>query len=121
MLEIVLAILGFLLLGLLAGTAVLAVLAAAGVVVAGNLLERLGDLLIPGRKTGLGATGIVGESGIVVRGLTPAAEGSAVEGTVQVAGELWQARSDAGHPLAEGRRVQVVAVEGMVAIVEPTR
>ncbi len=118
MLELIFTVLGILLLGLLLVAVLLAVFAAAGVVAAGTLLERLGDILIPGRKTGLGATGIVGQSGVVMRTFTCGPEGSHSKGTIQVAGELWNARSPAGSRLEEGRSVRVVAVEGMVAIVE---
>ena len=40
------------------------------------------------------------------------------EGTVQVASELWSARS-VGGPIAEGTEVRVVEVEGLSTIVEP--
>jgi membrane-bound serine protease (ClpP class) len=40
------------------------------------------------------------------------------EGTVQVAGELWSARSDT--PIAAGNTIRVVKRDGFVLIVEPT-
>jgi len=41
------------------------------------------------------------------------------EGSVQVAGELWSARSDT--PVAAGAAVQVVGREGFILIIEPAR
>ena len=119
MLNLLLTIFGFFLIALLVVMLLLLLFTAAGVVAAGALLERIGDLLVPGRKTGLGATGIVDQSGFVVRRPSEHPGGSLAEGTIQVAGELWTARSSTGDPLEEGSRVRVVAVEGMVAVVEP--
>jgi len=96
------------------------VLGALGVIAVGAVAERLADLLIPGRRTGLGAEGIVDEHGVVVRAFTSAGPGREPEGTVQVAGELWRARTarpdDRAPP--EGSAVRVVGVQGMVALVE---
>lgn len=39
------------------------------------------------------------------------------EGSVQIAGQLWSARS--ASPIPEGSEVRVVAVEGLILIVEP--
>jgi membrane-bound serine protease (ClpP class) len=57
-----------------------------------------------------GSAGMVGEIGIVRKGLRP-------EGKVFVHGELWNAVGPAG--LAEGRRVRVVRVRGLTLEVEP--
>jgi membrane-bound serine protease (ClpP class) len=54
---------------------------------------------------------VVGKRGFVQRALDP-------EGTVQVASELWSARS-AGADIAEGVEVQVEAAEGLCLIVAP--
>ncbi len=121
MLDLLATAVGFLLFALLAVGLVLAVLTAVGVIAVGSLAERLADLLIPGRKTGLGATGIVEQSGVVVRPVYPDAQGAPAEGTIQVAGELWTARTASGETLSAGSRVVVVAVEGMVAIVESAK
>ncbi|MDJ0785723.1 MAG: NfeD family protein [Myxococcota bacterium] len=117
MLDLLLSLLGVILLVTLAVAVIVALLAGAGVVAAGAAVERVADFLIPGRKTGLGAQGIAGEIGVVVSDVVgQAAEDS---GTVQVAGEMWTARSSSGSALERGRRVRVVEVRGMTAWVEP--
>jgi membrane protein implicated in regulation of membrane protease activity len=118
--EFILGILGALLAFGLAIGLVVAVLSALGVFAIGTLTERLADLLIPGRKTGLGADGIVGQVGVVSREFEAQAPGAPFEGTVQVAGELWRARplAHVASPPAVGTPVRIVQVEGMVATVE---
>jgi membrane-bound serine protease (ClpP class) len=64
------------------------------------------------RRPVTGAMGLVGEIGVVKKALTP-------EGKVFVHGELWQAR--ARDPIAEGTKVQVIAVKGLVIEVEPSK
>ena len=117
MIEILLVILGLAVTIALSGVVILATVSAAGGVFAGRLLERLGDILIPGRKTGLGASGIVDEIGIVTKDITNTG-GLESSGIIQVAGELWKARAIDGQPIAKGRAARVVRVDGMVAIVE---
>ncbi len=90
-----------------------------GVVAIGTLTERLADELIPARKTGLGSDGIVDQEGVVSREFSAAVPGAVPEGVVQVAGELWRARSSTTPAPLVGSRVRVRAVEGMVAFVEP--
>ena len=60
-----------------------------------------------------GAERMIGQVGLVKRPLEP-------EGTIQLAGDLWQARAD-GHaiPIPAGRLVRVERAEGMVLIVSP--
>ncbi len=99
---------------------VLAALSALGVAAIGTAVERVADILIPGRKTGLGAEGIVGEEGVVAREFAAAAPGGHPEGMVQVAGELWRARCAASRSPVLGSSVRVTEVQGMVAIVEPS-
>ena len=70
-------------------------------------------LVVQAQRTGLG-TGVEGlalETGTVTVELTPA-------GKVFIRGETWNATSDAG-PIAEGTRVRVVRVDGMMLTVEP--
>lgn len=59
-----------------------------------------------------GASGLVGEIGIVKRKIAP-------EGKVFVHGELWQARSS--QPIQEGARVRVVKVQGLTLEVVPEK
>lgn len=63
-------------------------------------------------KPRTGVDGLAGEIGVVKHAIDP--EG---KGKVQVHGELWKAR--AGQPVAEGVRVRVVGVDGLVLEVEP--
>ena len=116
MLDLLFTILALTLVGSLSVLLVLAVLGFLGMEAAGSILERIVELFVPARKTGLGATGIVDNLGIVVRRLD--ARGRDSQGTIRVAGELWSARSRSGRAIEEGTRVRVVSVEGMVAVVE---
>lgn len=113
MLDLLFGALALALVGILLLLLLVACLAFVGMEAAGAVLERLMELVIPGRKTGLGASGIVGQHGIVVRPLG----GRGTPGTIRVSGELWSARSDTGGVFEKGRSVRVVAVEGMVALV----
>jgi membrane-bound serine protease (ClpP class) len=61
-------------------------------------------------KPRTGASGLIGEIGVVRQSLAP-------EGKVLVHGELWQASST--KPLEEGTRVRVAKVEGLHIEVEP--
>ncbi|MBT9281513.1 MAG: hypothetical protein KM312_02440 [Hydrogenibacillus schlegelii] len=54
------------------------------------------------------------------RGWTLSALDATVRGEVKIDGEIWSARSESG-PIAAGRPVRVVAVEGVTLIVEPDR
>ena len=116
MFEILLAIIGFALLATFVVVVVLGALAFLGVVSIGALTERVFDILVPSRKTGLGETGIVDQSAVVVRVLD--SNDQQTNATIQVAGELWTARSADGQALEPGNQVQVVAVDGMTAVVE---
>ncbi len=61
-------------------------------------------------KPATGASGLIGEIGVVKKALTP-------EGKVFVHGELWNAR--AGRTVEENARVRVVSVVNLVLEVEP--
>jgi membrane-bound serine protease (ClpP class) len=63
------------------------------------------------RKPSVGVETLVGRRAIVTTACRPS-------GQVRVAGELWQARCDAGAD--EGDRVEVVRVDGLLLVVEPT-
>ena len=62
-------------------------------------------------KSPSGAERMIGQVGLVKRSLEP-------EGTIQLGGDLWQARAD-GHaiPIPAGRLVRVERAEGLVLIV----
>jgi membrane-bound serine protease (ClpP class) len=57
-----------------------------------------------------GATGLIGEIGIVKKAIMP-------DGKVLIHGELWKAR--AKQPIAEGTKVRAVGIENLVLEVEP--
>ena len=54
---------------------------------------------------------MVGKTGFVLGAIDP-------EGTVQVASEIWSARSTAG-PIAEGKEIRVMGMEGFCMVVAP--
>jgi membrane-bound serine protease (ClpP class) len=60
----------------------------------------------------IGREWMVGELGDAASGVDP-------EGTVQVRGALWRARSNRATPIAAGERIRVVAIDGLVLEVEP--
>jgi len=62
------------------------------------------------RRVTPGLTDMTGSKGVVVREL-------ALEGKVRIGGEIWHAHSH--KPLETGRRVTVVAQQGMLLEVEP--
>ena len=64
-------------------------------------------------KVATGKEELLGEEGIVTTALP-----SGGEGMVRIHGELWRARSAA--PVAEGKAVRVVRIDGLKLIVEPT-
>ena len=117
MLDLLLAILVVLAAVLVVALAMLAGLAAVGAVWAGRTLERFADVLIPGRKTGLGPEGVIGEEARVTREFSPVPESDLSEGMVQIGGELWMARSSAKPSI--GSRVRVASVDGLTLVVEP--
>jgi membrane-bound serine protease (ClpP class) len=64
-------------------------------------------------KTATGSEEMVGLQGVAASALT-----SGVEGMVHVHGELWRAQSS--QPVAEGKNVRIVRVEGLKLYVEPS-
>jgi len=62
------------------------------------------------RRASVGTEMLVGKTAEVVRACRPV-------GYVRLQGELWQARCEAGGE--RGDRVRVVAVEGLLLVVEP--
>jgi membrane-bound serine protease (ClpP class) len=65
---------------------------------------------VQARKATMGVETLVGRTATVSRSCRP-------RGQVRVAGELWEARCDAGAD--PGDKVRVVAVEGLTLAVEP--
>jgi membrane-bound serine protease (ClpP class) len=63
-------------------------------------------------KTATGREEMVGLQGVAASALT-----AGVEGMVHVHGELWRAQSS--QPVAEGKNVRIVKVEGLKLYVEP--
>jgi membrane-bound serine protease (ClpP class) len=55
---------------------------------------------------------MIGEMGVAVAGIEP-------EGTVEVRGAPWRARTNRATPIAAGARVRVVAIDGLLLEVEP--
>jgi membrane-bound serine protease (ClpP class) len=64
------------------------------------------------RRARVGAEALVGKTASVVERLDP-------DGRVQIHGELWSARTTSGEPLAPRTEVRVLALEGLVLVVEP--
>ena len=82
------------------------------------VLEVFEHVIIPliGARASRGRRPLTGAEGMVGR-VVEVKRWSGREGTVAVAGELWQARS--GTPLAAGDEATVVAVSNLTLHVEP--
>ncbi len=86
------------------------------VVAAGAALEATEGILwyrwSRRRRAAVGAEALIGELAEVVDRLTP-------EGRVRFKGELWNARTVSPEPIDPGRRVRILALEGLTLVVEP--
>jgi membrane-bound serine protease (ClpP class) len=60
----------------------------------------------------IGRDSMVGEVGVALAGIEP-------EGTVEVRGAPWRARTNRATPIAAGATVRVVAIDGLLLEVEP--
>lgn len=60
----------------------------------------------------IGREGMIGEEGIAVTAVDP-------EGTVEVRGAPWRARTNRATPIAEGEPLRVAAIDGLLLEVEP--
>jgi membrane-bound serine protease (ClpP class) len=60
----------------------------------------------------VGRQSMIGETGVALAGIAP-------EGVVQVRGAPWRARTNRATPIAEGDRVRVIAIDGLLLEVEP--
>jgi membrane-bound serine protease (ClpP class) len=60
----------------------------------------------------IGRESIVGESGVALGAIEP-------EGTVEVRGAPWRARTNRATPIAAGADIRVVAIDGLLLEVEP--
>lgn len=97
----------------LGGPLWLAVAAFAAVALALLALVRppLVEKLHAGPTLQTGHQNLVGRTAVVLRPVGP------FDGRVQLAGELWSARTDDGLELEEGTQATVVAIEGATAVV----
>lgn len=121
MFGFVLDVLALLLLALVVVAVAVAGLAALGVVAAGAFMERVFDLLVPSRTTGVGAEGLVGAIAEVVATFEVRSPGEGAEGNVRVAGETWRARcADFDRPAVK-ERVRITGVEGLTVTVTRLR
>lgn len=57
---------------------------------------------------------VAGQVGVVVQAI----DNLAATGQVKAEGEIWTARSASGLPIAQGRRVTIVRIDGVKAIVD---
>jgi membrane-bound ClpP family serine protease len=64
------------------------------------------------RRARVGAEALRGATAKVVDRLAP-------QGSVQVQGELWSARSSSGEPVDVGESVRILALERLTLVVEP--
>ena len=56
---------------------------------------------------------IIGKEGIVIKAIDP----EAAKGQIKVEGQIWSAKC--ASPVEEGKRVKVLALEGVKAVIEP--
>lgn len=64
------------------------------------------------RRARVGAETLLGETARAVSPLAP-------QGHVRVRGELWRARSTRAETVQPGAEVQILALEGLILVVEP--
>ena len=93
-------------------------LAYLGSTLAGRLVERIFDFVVPDRGSRIGAASVVGRRAGVVDSFVPSADRAGSEGTVRVSGELWNAFCEGESDVAAGSAVRVVAVEELLLLVE---
>ncbi len=60
----------------------------------------------------IGRSSMIGETGVALAGIGP-------EGTVEVRGAPWRARTNRATPIAAGDTIRVVAIDGLLLEVEP--
>lgn len=70
----------------------------------------------PGNPVGVGASRLIGETGIVTVDLAPV---GGELGAVRIGREEWHAEAADGGPLAAGTTVEVVEIAGTRAVVRP--
>lgn len=68
-------------------------------------------------KESFGARRIIGRHGIVTEDVVPLTGG----GQIRVGGQSWSAQSATAEPILAGARVTVVGIEGVRAVVRPSR
>ena len=115
--SLILTILGFAAAVVLLALLALVVLSGLGVIAAGKGLEWIFDVLVPARRTGLGPEGLIGRSAEVTSEFVSPGPNRLPEGSVRVSGEIWKARVDSPVLPAVNQQVQIVEIDGLVAVV----
>ena len=118
MISLILTILGFVAAVILLALLSLVALSSHGGIAAGKGLEWIFDVLVPARRTGLGPEGLVGRTAEVISEFVPPGPNRLPEGSVRVSGEIWKARLDGSVLPVVNQQVQIVEIDGLVAVVE---
>lgn len=81
------------------------------------LTKPLTDKLIKSdKKIQTNAYSIIGKKGIVIQDINEAHS----VGQIKVLGEVWSAKTDDGSTIEKGTQIEVIRIDGVKAIVEPT-
>lgn len=67
------------------------------------------------KRTPTNADRVIGKSAQVIRDI----DNTAGQGQVNIAGQVWTARSEDGAPIPAGQQVKVLRIEGVKVFVEP--
>lgn len=68
------------------------------------------------KKVATNAYSIIGKKGIVTQDINP----TFGIGQIKVAGEVWSAKTSDGSTIEKGTQVEIIKIDGVKAIVEPT-
>lgn len=68
------------------------------------------------KKIQTNAYSIIGKKGIVIQDINEAHS----VGQIKVLGEVWSAKTDDGSTIEKGTQIEVIRIDGVKAIVEPT-
>lgn len=68
------------------------------------------------KKLQTNAYSIIGKKGIVIQDINEAHS----VGQIKVLGEVWSAKTDDGSTIEKGTQIEVIRIDGVKAIVEPT-
>ena len=69
-----------------------------------------------GKKVATNAYSVIGKKGIVIQDIN---ETHGV-GQIKVAGEVWSAKTSDGSTIEKGTQIEVIKIDGVKAVVEPT-